>query len=194
MTKPKGKQITSFDPQTFLDQVGSGKTTLTSLKKQISFRKGMRRMPCSISRPARSSSQSCRNKAKKPSSQYWRVSFFGEGCLAGSWCAWRRRPPRKTATLVRIEKPAMIRVLHDEPAFSELFLTYLLTRNKYSVSKKYLGGSTLQFQRETAGAGAAVNGPFWERRQAGAGCSKGQSGNARRDDRHDALPCQFLHE
>jgi CRP-like cAMP-binding protein len=33
------------------------------------------------------------------------------------------------STLVRIEKTAMIRVLHDEPAFSELFLTHLLTRN-----------------------------------------------------------------
>ena len=30
------------------------------------------------------------------------------------------------STLVRIEKTAMIRVLHDEPAFSELFLAYLL--------------------------------------------------------------------
>jgi CRP-like cAMP-binding protein len=33
------------------------------------------------------------------------------------------------STLVRIEKTAMIRVLHDEPAFSELFLAYLLARN-----------------------------------------------------------------
>ena len=32
-------------------------------------------------------------------------------------------------TIVRIEKTAMIRVLHDEPVFSELFMTYLLSRN-----------------------------------------------------------------
>ena len=35
-----------------------------------------------------------------------------------------------------------------------------------------LGGSTLQFQREAVGTGAAVNGPFWERRQAGDGHSE----------------------
>jgi CRP/FNR family cyclic AMP-dependent transcriptional regulator len=30
---------------------------------------------------------------------------------------------------VRIEKAAIIRVLHDEPAFAELFLSYLVSRN-----------------------------------------------------------------
>jgi CRP/FNR family transcriptional regulator, cyclic AMP receptor protein len=56
-------------------------------------------------------------------------SFFGEGCLAGQ--------PRRMATataltdcsLMRIEKPAVLRVLHAEPAFSALFVAYLLSRN-----------------------------------------------------------------
>jgi CRP/FNR family cyclic AMP-dependent transcriptional regulator len=30
---------------------------------------------------------------------------------------------------VRIDKAAMVRVLHEQPAFAELFLTYLLWRN-----------------------------------------------------------------
>ena len=34
-----------------------------------------------------------------------------------------------TSTIVRIEKAAMIRVLHDESSFSELFMAYLLSRN-----------------------------------------------------------------
>jgi CRP-like cAMP-binding protein len=32
-------------------------------------------------------------------------------------------------TIMRLEKAATIRMLHDEPAFSELFLSYLLSRN-----------------------------------------------------------------
>jgi CRP-like cAMP-binding protein len=32
-------------------------------------------------------------------------------------------------TVVRIEKRTMIRVLHEEPSFSELFMSYLLSRN-----------------------------------------------------------------
>ena len=33
------------------------------------------------------------------------------------------------STLVRIDKQAMIRALHEDPTFSEMFLTYLLARN-----------------------------------------------------------------
>jgi CRP-like cAMP-binding protein len=33
------------------------------------------------------------------------------------------------STVVRIEKTTMIRVLHEEPAFSDLFLSYILSRN-----------------------------------------------------------------
>jgi len=32
-------------------------------------------------------------------------------------------------TIVRVDKAAVIRVLHDEPAFSELLLSYVLSRN-----------------------------------------------------------------
>ena len=54
--------------------------------------------------------------------------FCGEGCLTGQ--------PRRVATakamteceIMRLEKSAMIRVLHDEPAFSEMFVSHLLTR------------------------------------------------------------------
>ena len=55
--------------------------------------------------------------------------FCGEGCLAGQ--------PRRMATatamtegeIMRLEKTAVIRVLHDEPAFSEMFVSHLLARN-----------------------------------------------------------------
>jgi CRP/FNR family transcriptional regulator, cyclic AMP receptor protein len=55
--------------------------------------------------------------------------FFGGGCLTGQ--------PRRLATvaamtesvIMRIEKAAIVRVLHDEPKFSEMFMSYLLTRN-----------------------------------------------------------------
>jgi CRP/FNR family cyclic AMP-dependent transcriptional regulator len=54
--------------------------------------------------------------------------FCGEGCLAGQ--------PRRMATamamteceIMRLEKSAIILALHDEPAFSELFVAHLLAR------------------------------------------------------------------
>ena len=44
-------------------------------------------------------------------------------------CAWQRSRPLTDCSIVRIEKADTVRVLHDEPAFSEMFLHYLLSRN-----------------------------------------------------------------
>jgi len=55
--------------------------------------------------------------------------FCGEGCLTG------QQPVRlATATaiteceIMRLEKAVMVRVLHEEPAFSEMFVSHLLAR------------------------------------------------------------------
>src|SRR5207244_3553360 len=56
-------------------------------------------------------------------------AFFGEGCLAGQLVRMVTAYTMSECTIVRLEKAATIRVLHDEPAFSELFLSYLLSRN-----------------------------------------------------------------
>ena len=55
--------------------------------------------------------------------------FFGEGCLAGQIKRMCTATAMTDCVVLRIEKPEMTRVLHDEPAFAELFLHYLLSRN-----------------------------------------------------------------
>ena len=130
MTKPKRKQIASFDPQTFLEQVGSGKTTLTCLKKQLLFSQGdaadavfyIQTGKVKLSVVSQQGKQAVIAILEKG-------SFFGEGCLAGQLVCMATATTAEDATLVRIDKPVMIRVLHDDPAFSELFLAYLLGRN-----------------------------------------------------------------
>jgi CRP-like cAMP-binding protein len=56
-------------------------------------------------------------------------AFFGEGCLAGQQFRMASAVAMSECTIMRLEKAATIRMLHDEPAFSELFLSYLLSRN-----------------------------------------------------------------
>ena len=54
--------------------------------------------------------------------------FCGEGCLTGQV---RRLATAKAMTeceIMRLEKATMIRVLHEEPAFSEIFVAHLLAR------------------------------------------------------------------
>ena len=55
--------------------------------------------------------------------------FFGEGCLAGQPRRMATAAAMMECTITRIKKGAMIRLLRDEPAFSERFMAYLLTRN-----------------------------------------------------------------
>jgi CRP/FNR family cyclic AMP-dependent transcriptional regulator len=55
--------------------------------------------------------------------------FFGEGCLIAQPLRLAAAASITDATVMRIEKTEMIRVLHAEPAFAETFTTHLLTRN-----------------------------------------------------------------
>jgi CRP-like cAMP-binding protein len=55
--------------------------------------------------------------------------FFGEGCLAGQPLRMATATAMTDCTLVRLEKAAMARMLHDQHHISELFVTHLLSRN-----------------------------------------------------------------
>jgi CRP/FNR family cyclic AMP-dependent transcriptional regulator len=58
-----------------------------------------------------------------------RRAFLGESCLAGQTVRTKTAIAVEDSCLVRIDKDVMIRMLHEEPTFSELFLTHLLSRN-----------------------------------------------------------------
>jgi CRP-like cAMP-binding protein len=55
--------------------------------------------------------------------------FFGEGCLAGQPLRMATATAATDCTLVRIEKPAMVRMLHEQHDVSQRFVTHLLSRN-----------------------------------------------------------------
>ena len=55
--------------------------------------------------------------------------FFGEACLAGQPSCMVTATSMDASIIVCIDKATMSRVLHDEPAFSELFMAHLLNRN-----------------------------------------------------------------
>jgi len=55
--------------------------------------------------------------------------FFGEGCLNGQSVRLAAAIAMTDSDVMRVEKTAMIHALHAEPAFAEMFMTHLLTRN-----------------------------------------------------------------
>jgi len=54
---------------------------------------------------------------------------LGESCLAGQIVRTATATALEDCKVVRIDKDAMIRVLHEEPTFAELFLSYLLVHS-----------------------------------------------------------------
>ncbi len=55
--------------------------------------------------------------------------FFGEGALAGQSIRIGTATATMPTTVLLIEKAAMVRLLREEHAFSDRFITYMLARN-----------------------------------------------------------------
>lgn len=125
---PKAKQ--PFDPHVFLAKVGEGHTFADYKKNQVMFSQGD---------PADAIFYIQKGKVKLTVvSQRGKEAvvgilgtgdFFGEGCLSGQPLRMSTATAMTDCQIVRLEKAQTIRVLRDEPTFSELFLSYLLSRN-----------------------------------------------------------------
>ena len=125
-----GPQATSFNPVTFLAKVGHGKTTLQAHKGQLIFSQGDAADAVFYVQAGRVKLSVLSQQGKEAVVGVLdQGSFFGEGCLVGQRACMATVNALDASTIVRIEKAAMIRVLHDESSFSELFMAYLLSRN-----------------------------------------------------------------
>lgn len=56
-------------------------------------------------------------------------TFFGEGCLAGQPLRMSTATATADSTIVVMSKAAMVRTLHTDARFAEMFTAYLLSRN-----------------------------------------------------------------
>jgi CRP-like cAMP-binding protein len=119
-----------FNPQTYLTQVGSGKTSLTSPKNRVLFSQGDTADAVFYILKGQVKLSVVSEQGKEAIVGIVETGgFFGEGCLAGQRVCMATATAMEDSTLLRIDKQAMIKVLHDEPAFSTLFMEYLLARN-----------------------------------------------------------------
>jgi len=116
-----------FNPQLFLTKVGSGKTNLTSPKKHTIFSQGEAAEAVFYIQTGKVKLTVVSQQGKEAVVAILeRGAFFGESCLAGQVIRTATATAVEDSTIVRIDKDAMIRVLHEEPTFAELFMAYLL--------------------------------------------------------------------
>jgi CRP/FNR family cyclic AMP-dependent transcriptional regulator len=119
-----------FDSKVFLAKVGGGKAILEYQKKQIIFAQGEVANSVFYIQKGRVKLTVISKQGKEAVVAILGPGqFFGEGCLNGHPLRIGTTTAMEKCVIISIDKAAMLAELHREPEFSEMFMTYLLTRN-----------------------------------------------------------------
>ena len=129
MPPKKSKTQKPFDPKVFLAKANGGRTISNYEKNKIVYAQG---------EPANSVFYIHDGKVKiTVVSQQGKEAvvailgadeFCGEGCLTGQPLRVATATALTECKIMKLDKGEIVRVLHDEPAFSEMFIAHLLAR------------------------------------------------------------------
>src|SRR5665213_373693 len=124
------KSGTQFDPVVFLKTAAQGPHVSAHPKKQIIFAQGDAADSVHYIQSGKVKVTVVSHEGKEAVvAMLGKDEFFGEGCLIGQ--------PKRLATAMamtecvtmHVEKTAILKVLKDEAAFSQMFVSHILTRN-----------------------------------------------------------------
>ncbi len=120
----------SFDPRAFLGRIEKGRRTREYRSRHVVFSQGDAADAVFFveSGEVKLTVVSARGK-EAVIGVLEEGSFFGEGCLAGQPLRMSTAVALQTSRIVRVGRSTMVRLLHREPEFAELFTAYLLSRN-----------------------------------------------------------------
>jgi CRP/FNR family cyclic AMP-dependent transcriptional regulator len=128
--RPLQARRAGFDPAVFLETVAKGRTLALYKKRQTIFSQGD---------PAGAVFYIKRGKVKVTVvSQQGKEAvvallgvdeFIGEGCLIGQPKRLATATAMTDCVTMRVEKAEILKVLEQEPAFSQMFIAHILARN-----------------------------------------------------------------
>jgi CRP-like cAMP-binding protein len=119
-----------FDPVVFLETAAHGRVVSTHPKKQTIFAQGAAADSVFYIKKGKVKVTVLSKQGKEAVVAILGTDeFLGEGCLIGQ--------PRRLATAtamtecvtMRVDKTELLQVLQDEPTFSQMFISHILTRN-----------------------------------------------------------------
>jgi len=124
------KKKRDFDLKAFLATIGEGRKFVFVPKKQAIFAQGDPSDAVFYIQNGKVKLTVVSNDGKEATIGILSEGdFFGEGCLAGQSRRMASATALTDAAVLRIEKSAMMRVLHREHTLSDMFVAYLLARN-----------------------------------------------------------------
>lgn len=128
--KPKGQSKTRFDLGAFLTKTNGGRTVRKYSENQAVFAQGDPADSVFYIQKGKVKLTVVSARGKEAVIALLGVgAFFGEGCLAGQPVRMSTAVSISISSIMRLEKADVVRVLEEEPAFSELFVAHLLSRN-----------------------------------------------------------------
>src|SRR5437588_5059753 len=126
----KRKRKPVFDPNAFLAKADGGRTISKYQKDQIVFSQGEAADAVFYIQQGKIKITVVSEQGKEAVVAVLGTGdFFGEGCLTGQPLRLATVSAMTECVIVRIEKADITRVIHEEPAFAELFIAHLLARN-----------------------------------------------------------------
>lgn len=124
------KQL-AFEPEVFLARNGLGRKIVDLEKHQTLFSQGDAANAIFYIQKGKVKLTVNSKRGKEAT-----IALLGAGDFVGEECIAAIQPLRMAtataftpSTVLRIDRKEMVRVLHDEKQFSEVFVSYLLTRN-----------------------------------------------------------------
>lgn len=128
---PRRRKTPPFDPEAFLEKTGVGRTLIELKKNQVLFSQGDEADSVFYLQKGTLKLTVVSQRGKEATVALLEPgNFVGEACVAADE---RIRTLTATAltrcTLMRIKRAEMVRVLHEEHAFADVFVSFLLARN-----------------------------------------------------------------
>jgi CRP/FNR family transcriptional regulator, cyclic AMP receptor protein len=126
----KRKAKLPFDPKAFLSKVNGGRAISEYRKDKTIFRQGDPSDAVFYIQSGKVKTTVVSEQGKEAVVAILDTGdFFGEGCLTGQPQRLSTVTALTECVIVRITKADITRVIHEEPAFAELFIAHLLARN-----------------------------------------------------------------
>ena len=124
------KKLVKFDAKTFLSTMDGGRKITAFPKKQTIFAQGDSSDAVFYIQGGKVKLTVVSKIGKEATIGVLKEGdFLGEACITGQRLRMCSATALTDCSVMKIDKKSMVEVLHREPAFSELFVAYLLTRN-----------------------------------------------------------------
>jgi CRP-like cAMP-binding protein len=123
------KKQRKFDPHIFLATIDSGRRIVAFLQKETVFPQGDSSDAVFYIQEGKVKLTVVSQGGKEATIGILsRGDFFGEGCLTGQPLRMCTATALTDCSVTRIERKAMMEVIHGQRAFSDMFVAYLLAR------------------------------------------------------------------